>query len=84
MDATTQPALQPESADALSAWESWVDSAFAWMPYVTLGVSLLLAQVGTQEMSDRLLTTALAAVAAAWTWLMFTRKGLPRHGLSRP
>lgn len=61
----------------LSAWERWVNSFFGWIPYAALGVSLVLAQSGTRDLSDRLGSTGLVAAAALWTWSTFTRKGAP-------
>jgi signal transduction histidine kinase len=77
MDDTTQPVRQPTSLSALTSWERWVDSIFVWMPYVTLALSFALAQLGTKDLSDRLPDLGLTLVAAAWTWMTFTRKGSP-------
>ncbi|MEA2002426.1 MAG: sensor histidine kinase [Actinomycetota bacterium] len=74
MDDTTH---QPPLLSALKSWERWVNSFFVWMPYITLAVSVALAQLGTQDLSDRIPGLALALTAVAWTWLTFTRKGSP-------
>lgn len=68
---------QPSLLSALTSWERWVNSFFVWVPYVTLAVSVALAQLGTSDLSDRLAGLALVVTAAAWTWLTFTRKGSP-------
>jgi signal transduction histidine kinase len=77
MDDTARPLHQPASLSALTSWEKWVNSAFVWMPYATIAVSVALAQVGATDLSDRLVDVALALVAAVWTWMTFTRKGSP-------
>ncbi len=79
MDDTTQPARPATSLAALTSWESWVNAFFVWIPYATLGVSIVLAQVGTKDLADRWLGLGLVLVAAAWTWLTFTHKGSPTH-----
>ena len=68
---------QPPLLSALTSWEGWVDSFFVWIPYVTLAVSLALAQLGTSDLSGRLAGGVLVVIAAAWTWLTFTRRGSP-------
>jgi signal transduction histidine kinase len=80
---TTRPLHQPATLSALTSWEKWVNSAFVWMPYITIAVSVALAQVGTRDLSDRLVDVALALVAAAWTWMTFTRKGSPTRMAQR-
>lgn len=77
MDNTTLPNQQPVSLSALTSWESWVDSAFVWIPYVTLALSVVLAQLGSISLSERLIAVGLTIAAALWTWLTFTRKGPP-------
>jgi signal transduction histidine kinase len=73
MDETPQPA----SLAALTSWEQWVNTFFVWIPYVTLALSVALAQLGSIDMAERMTAVALAIVAAAWTWLTFTRLGTP-------
>ena len=77
MNGTPPTTEQPESLSEWTAWEKWVNSFFVWMPYVTLGASVVLAQIGERSTSDRLAVVALTLVAAAWTWLTFTRLGPP-------
>jgi signal transduction histidine kinase len=73
----TTGSAQPASLASLTAWERWVNSFFVWMPYVTLVVSIALAQLGTRDTGDRLVDFAVTLAAAMWTWLTFTRKGQP-------
>jgi signal transduction histidine kinase len=84
MDDTTQPVQQPASLSALTSWERWVNSFFVWMPYATLAVSVILAQFGSKDSSERLIAAALTLVAAVWTWLTFTRHGSPTRLAQRP
>ena len=77
MDRTPLTTAQPESLSEWTSWEKWVNSFFVWIPYVTLGVSVVLVQVGDRSTSDRLAIVALTLIAAAWTWLTFTRLGPP-------
>ena len=77
MDETTHSAQQPASLSTTTSWESWVDTLMLWMPYATLALSVVLAQLGSQAGSDRVVSVGLAAAAGAWTWVTFTRKGLP-------
>ena len=65
------------SLATMSSWEVWIDRAFVWMPYATIAISVVLAQLGTPEASDRAWSVGLALVAATWTWLTFTRFGSP-------
>ncbi len=82
MDHTTPPVQQPASLSALTTWERWVDSFFVWMPYVTLAASVVLAQLGSIDLSERLIAVALTLVAAMWTWLTFTRWSMEAMGSS--
>lgn len=68
---------QSSSLSALTSWEKWVDLLNVWLPYVTLAISLGLAQLGSIDRSDRILLLVLSLVAAGWTWLAFTRNGAP-------
>jgi signal transduction histidine kinase len=61
----------------LSSWEKWSNWLFAWTPYVTLAVGLVLSQVVARDVSDRLVLLALVVGAGVWTWFTFTRQGLP-------
>jgi len=79
MDDTTQAADRRSSTSRLSSWERWVEVAYVWLPYATLAISVVLMQAGSKTMSDRLVGVGLTLVAAAWTWLTFTRHGSPSH-----
>jgi signal transduction histidine kinase len=76
MDTASQQS-HAESLSALSSWERSLNDFFVWVPYVTLAVSLMLAQLGSVQLSERLTSGALVALAAGWTWLTFTRHGRP-------
>ncbi len=65
------------SLATMSSWEVWIDRVFVWMPYATIAISVVLAQLGSPEASDRAWSVGLALVAATWTWLTFTRFGSP-------
>lgn len=60
-----------------ASWERFVDSVFVWWPYAALAVSAVLAQFGDLSPTDRAWSIGLAAFAAVWTWLTFTRMGPP-------
>ena len=77
MDETPPAPDQTESLSEWTSWESWVNSFFLWVPYATLGASLVLAQVGDYTTTNRVVIVVLTMVAAAWTWLTFTRLGPP-------
>ena len=77
MDEAPPAPYQAESLSEWTSWESWVNSFFVWVPYATLAASLVLAQVADYTTSDRVVVVALTIVAAAWTWLTFTRLGPP-------
>ena len=77
MDGSPPTTEQPESLSEWTSWERWVNSFFVWIPYVTLAAAVILAQVGDRSASDRLVAVGLTLVAAAWTWLTFTRLGPP-------
>jgi signal transduction histidine kinase len=73
----------PAGLSATSSWEQWVDAVFAWIAYVTLALSLALAQLETQTAAGRLLSIGLCLVALSWTWATFTRAGRPT-GVPQP
>lgn len=77
MDETPSEADHAEPLSEWTSWERWVNSFFVWVPYATLAASLVLAQVGDHTGTDRLVVVGLTLVAAAWTWLTFTRLGPP-------
>jgi signal transduction histidine kinase len=67
----------PEAAEA--AWERWSKATLEWVPYVTLAVSTVFAFVPPiRDPAERVGTVALAAIAGAWVYVMFTRAPAPR------
>lgn len=74
-DIPANGAGESRSLTALTAWEAWIDSTLRWMPYALLVLSLGLSQFGDKSVSDRLIEAGLTALAAAWTWATFTRRG---------
>ncbi len=60
-----------------TAWERFVDTGFAWIPWIMLGVAGVLAQLGARSADDRAWAMGLVGVAALWTWVTFTRQGSP-------
>ena len=75
--ARTRERDEAATLSALSSWETQVDKAFIWMPYVLLAISLGVAQFGSKTFGNRLIEIGLAVAAAGWTWVTFTRKGRP-------
>ena len=75
--------LHPAEFIESTSWEDSVDGVFAWVPYVALTGSALLAQLGDLSSRDRAWRLGLCAVAAVWTWLTFTRMG-PPHSQAQP
>ena len=71
---------QDVSLSQLSGWERGFDRVVAWVAYATLAMGTVLSLLDSnQSSSDRLLTLALAAVAAIWVFFMFTRAGARRN-----
>jgi len=83
MDDTTRPARQPGALSEFTSWERWIEALFVWMPYITLAVSVALAQLVSMSSSDRVIGVALTLGGAAWTWFTFTRHGSPTR-LAQP
>jgi signal transduction histidine kinase len=77
MRATNNDLDREEPLSEPTSWEQWVDGVFAWMPYVTLLASVILAQAGSQGATDRFVSVGLSLATAAWTWLTFSRFGRP-------
>lgn len=77
LEAEHIPGSMTGSLSATSSWERWVDAVFAWIAYVTLALSLALAQLEAQTTADRMLSFGLCLAAVAWTWATFTRAGRP-------
>jgi signal transduction histidine kinase len=68
----------PEGVEA--AWERWSKATLDWVPYVTLAVSTVFALVPPiRDPAERVGTVALAALAGAWVYVMFTRAPAPRQ-----
>jgi signal transduction histidine kinase len=70
----TEPSSAPVESD-LTRWEQGFERVVTWAPYVTLAIGLTLGLLGTPESGRRLLMVGLAAAAALWTFLVFTRSG---------
>ncbi len=66
-------------SNAPSTYERWSDRLTDWCPYVTLAVASVLALAWSNDSAgERLLTLALAALAALWVFLGYTRAPRPR------
>ena len=73
MSAESDPA-RDVSLSLTSSWERGFDHVVAWVPYVTLLTGTALSLLSSNQIwTDRLLTLAVATVAASWVWFMFTR-----------
>lgn len=71
---------EPMDAAAKPAWERFGDAMLGWCGYVLLGLASAVALVvGPQNLGWLATTVAIAAVAAAWIYLMFTRLPPPRQ-----
>lgn len=80
MSTEPNPSYEDDSLLLPSGWERGFDVVVAWVPYVTLLIGTALSLLGSnQTSSDRLLTLALATVAATWVLFMFTRAGVRRE-----
>lgn len=55
-----------------SRWERGYEKALAWMPYVTLSISTILSLTAQGPWRERAITLGLAAVAAAWVFVVYT------------
>ena len=68
-----------DNADLLewSEWERKIDKVFAWAPYATLALSIVLTQLGDPTTQQRAISLGVGLVAAVWTLLTFTRFGPP-------
>lgn len=63
-----------------AAWNRWDRTLSDWVPYVTLGASLLLSLIPTGEAQANPLRTAVLAVCAAlWVYYLYTRLPNPRQ-----
>jgi signal transduction histidine kinase len=68
--------LVRETQSAPSVGERRLEAAFGWTPYVALVLAAVLTLVMTDDTwRDRAVTLGLAAVAAAWVFVMYTRAG---------
>ncbi len=60
---------------AVTGWEQGVERAFGVLPYVLLALSVAASLARSdQTTAGRLITVALAAVAAVWVLVLFTRR----------
>jgi signal transduction histidine kinase len=68
------------SKSADSSWERWGNAAAAWVPYITLALATVLSliQPGQTDIA-RIETVALASLAAAWVFFMYTRAPMPHR-----
>jgi signal transduction histidine kinase len=61
-------------------WERFGDALVGWCGYLLLVPATILSLLaGPDDIAWRLTTLAIAAVAAAWTYLLFTRLSPPRQ-----
>lgn len=62
------------------SWERWDRTIGTWIPYVTLAVSLIVGLLQSGRGQAEIAATAgLAALAAVWVFLLFTRAPEPRE-----
>jgi signal transduction histidine kinase len=79
-----RPALPDDFIDA-GPWGERYRQVLEAAPYALLLVSVVLSQLEPYaSLSDRLVTLALAAVAAAWVYLLYTRPPLARRQRTLP
>jgi signal transduction histidine kinase len=61
-----------------TAWERWGEASLVWTPYLFLAASTVFALLDPDDgASERLVTLGLAAIAAAWVYVLFTRSPKP-------
>ncbi len=71
--------VQASAPEAPSLYERWSDRLTDWCPYVTLGLSAVMAFAwSTDGMGERLVTAGLVGLAALWVFLGYTRAPRPR------
>jgi signal transduction histidine kinase len=70
----------PVGSSSKSTWERFSDALVGWCGYVLLAIPTALILVGGGENPDgRPVTFAIAAAAAAWIYLLYTRLPEPRQ-----
>jgi signal transduction histidine kinase len=68
------------TASSTRGWERWNDRLLGWCAYILLAIPTVLMVLGAaRDPAGRPFTLAIAAVAAAWTYLFFTRLPMPRQ-----
>jgi signal transduction histidine kinase len=69
-----------ESASTKPAWERFGDALIGWCGYVLLAIPTAMVLIGGGENPNgRPVTFAIAAAAAAWIYLLYTRLPEPRR-----
>ncbi len=69
---------QSEAIDTV--WSRWDRTLSDWISYITLAIALILSLVPTDlSGTSHLQTVVLAAGAAGWVYVMYTRTPQPRH-----
>src|SRR4051794_12371398 len=66
------------------SWERFGDAMLDWGGYLLLGFATFLGiSAGDQAGSSRIMTVVIAAGAALWIYLLYTRRPIPNsdHGL---
>lgn len=71
---------EPTNVAAKPTWERFGDAMVGWCGYVLLGLASVIALVvGRHDVPWLAATVAIAAAAAAWIYLVFTRLTPPRQ-----
>ena len=71
---------EPMAASDKPAWERFGDAMLGWCGYVLLVPATIIALVaGPKDLAWQATTLAIAAAAAAWIYVMFTRLPPPRQ-----
>ena len=71
---------EPMNASAKPAWERFGDAMVGWCGYVLLVPATVIALLaGPKDPGWQVTTIAIAALAAGWIYLMFTRLPAPRQ-----
>jgi signal transduction histidine kinase len=60
------------TSDQVSRWERGFDNVVAWGPYVALAFAAILSVIDPDDAGLPAATLVLAALAAAWVYVMFT------------
>src|SRR5262245_39652464 len=68
------------TASSGQGWERWNDRLLGWCAYILLAIPTVLLVLGaTRDPAGRPITLAIAALAAAWIYLFFTRLPMPQQ-----